>query len=86
MKVEGEEFFDQWPVALGRPSPFEAGHRIVALQPGGVQTSAQAAPRALGFLDLQELRQPGFLDDGLDVGEQSVQAEVQQARAQVLKV
>jgi hypothetical protein len=85
-EVQGEELFDQRPVALGRPAPVEADHRIVLLEPDGLQTSAQAAPRALGFLDLQQLRQPRLVDDGLDVGEQPVQAEVEQALAQVLKV
>jgi len=41
--------------------------------------------RSVSF-DLQKLRQPRFVDDGLDIGQQSVQAEAQQALAQVLKV
>ena len=86
-EVQGEELFDERPVALVGPGLFEAGHRIgTCCNRAAFRRRCKLRRERSASSIWSTLRQPGFVDDGLDVGEQPMQAEAQQARAQVLKV
>jgi hypothetical protein len=83
---EGEDFLDERTIALGGPFPVEVGDRLEDADACIIEPPLEAATRTLRLLDGEQLREPGFVDDGLGVGEQPVEAEALQALAQVLKL
>jgi hypothetical protein len=80
-EAEGEDFLDERPIALGGPRPVEVGDWLEDADACILEPPLEAAPCSLSLLDGEQLREPGFVDDGLGVGKQPVEAEALQALA-----
>src|SRR5258708_1377976 len=62
---EREDLLDERTITLGGPLPVEVGDGLEDPDARVVETPLEAASRALGLLDVEQLGQPGFGDEGL---------------------